>query len=239
VLEDLHRAVANVRNHFETLKGRTPSDAFPQYFILDTAYDIFATSGITLTSTHVGPTPGEENNWAKFSCYTNVPEGDNFGKAGTESVNFRFLWQNPYDSYTLADLLALMVYNGYCIVTSNGGIIGEGFSNAYIDVELVIYELWNNPPTSPMTQPDQSRNALTLSCDSIGLFQSGSANRQYLAGDFPVYYTQLLMPPKGTAVFDMVCNLHWWIYNGDAFYEFSVGAEQVFSPALFITLNPS
>src|SRR4051794_159738 len=173
VLNALHVSVGALNDrldHFETL---ALPDAPAQHFLLDTATEISATSGITLDSTHIGPIP--ENNSARFIYDASV--GDiKFGHANVEQVSFGFLWQNPRRKRNaIVSIQGFIVLNGLCLVHSNGAIIlSGGFSHLSIDVDLFIHELWNDPPTSPIQQSGQSQTALPdLSCNSIGAFGIG------------------------------------------------------------------
>ena len=122
---------------------------------------------ITLDSSHIGPTP--ENNWARF--FHDVSHGDGFD-VGSGVVSFGFLWQNPSDKAVVVNVHGYLVLDGFCSVFSNGGFIALAFAELNVDADLVIHELWNDPPTSPVAQSTQSQNALTLSCESLGIHRT-------------------------------------------------------------------
>jgi hypothetical protein len=218
-LQALHREVDGL-NHRLTA----------EFFLLDTAAEITAL-GITLDSSHIGPTP--ENNWARF--FHDVSHGDGFD-VGSGVVSFGFLWQNPSDKAVVVNVHGYLVLDGFCSVFSNGGFIALAFAELNVDADLVIHELWNDPPTSPVAQSTQSQNALTLSCESLGFIEPGCADGRSLAAGFDLEFDQFMMPPKGTAMFEVSCSLDWSMDDGEIQSDFSFGDRRVLCPGVLIAV---
>jgi hypothetical protein len=218
--------------HLQALPATVAS---PQYFLLDNAIEILANGGVTLVSKHTGPSP--EFNSAQFVFDASATD-EGFGTPGNGEVSFGFIWKNPSDADAVVNINGYIALNGLCSVISNGGWFGEGFSNLYVSTSLRINELWN-PPPEPMEQPSQSQQALSLSCDSIGLFASSHTAFENLFRGFDLQYSQLVFPPKGTAIFEVVCSFFTWSHDGVAHGSFKDNGREVFSPGVLITVLPS
>lgn len=155
VQQDLHRTLVNLVGRVNNLKAL----AFPstEYFWLDTGTEI-STSGIA-PPIHERSGPGPT---AKFNF--NASGGDEgFGFADGGQVSFGFLWQNLSEKSAVVDVHGYIVIDGGFDVTTDGGYVVAGnFSHLWVDVDLFLHELWNQPPTSPVAQPTQSQNALVV-----------------------------------------------------------------------------
>jgi hypothetical protein len=228
-LQALHRTVDDLNNRLARLKGIDSSDAPAEFFLLDTASEISSVE-ITLDSTHIGPTP--ENNWARF--FHDASAGG--GASGQGVVSFGFLWQNPSDKSAVVNVHGYLVLNGFCSVFSDSGFFSEGVAFLTVFADLAIHELWNDPPTSPAPQSGQSQVALQLGCDSTGFFEPGCANGRSLAAGFDLEFDQFMLPPKGTAMFEVSCILDWSLTDGETQSDFSVGDRRVLSPGVLIAV---
>ncbi len=236
VLETLHGTAENLIANVAHLQAIPATVASPTYFLLDTATEISSNGGVTLVSKHIGPSP--EFNSAQFHFDGDAADAG-FGTPGSGEVSFGFLWQNPSHVSAVINIDGYIALNGLCSVISNGGFWGKGFSNLSISTSLIINELWNSPPTSPIEQPSQSQQALSLSCDSIGPFASSHIAFENLFRGFDLQFSQLVVPPKGTVGFEVVCTLFTWMNDGAAHGIFNDRGREAFSPGVLIAVLPS
>jgi hypothetical protein len=234
VLDTFNRAVENLSVRLANLKALPPPpDAPAQFVVLDTAAEIFTFPGITLDFMHVGPSP--EYNSAKFLLKASAGEA---GFNAFEQVSFGgFFWQNPSDRPVVVNVHGYIVLNGLCSVFSDGGpFFGSRFSHLFVDVDLQIHELWNDPATSPIGQPGQSQNALSLRCDSSGFLDTGCANGESLFRGFDLQFNQFMVPPKGIARFDIDCLFSSFMGNGETQSDFSFGGRQLLCPGVLLNV---
>ena len=224
VLDTLNRTVENLSTRLEILTTLGLPDAPAQHVLLDTATEIFASSGITLDSSHIGPTP--ESNFAKFLWKASAGDAG-FSTPFGETVSFGFLWQNPSDSQAVVSADGYIVLNGFCSVFSDGDFFGTGVSRLSVDVGLQISELWNDPPT---------QNALSLYCDSFGFLAAGNADGQSLFRGFDLLSSQFVVPPKGTVGFSVFCNFFAEMFNGQTENDFSFGGRQLLCPGVLLNV---
>jgi hypothetical protein len=230
VLAATSRSVQELRDRLTRVTAASGIPA--QTFFLDTATEISASSGISLDATHMGPAP--ETNWARFTY--DVSQGDEgWFFVGGDSVSFGFVWQNPRDELAVVNVTAFLVFNGSCTVSSDGGfIVIENFSRLWVDAELGIHELWNDPPTSPVAQPGQSWGVLSLFCDSSGIAAPGNIDGQDVNRGLSVGFDQLVVPPKGTVMLEVTCNLSWNIHSGQTQSNFSFRDSRLSCPGVLI-----
>jgi hypothetical protein len=242
-LDTMLRTVQDWRNRVEHLKTLArPDGPFDNVVILDTATEIvvkdiegsYSNRGlIHPISTHAGPNP--ENNWAQF--LVDATQGEQWLGAGLVAASFGFLWQNPSDRYAVVSVLSAIVLNGSFRVLSAGGVFhGYRFSHLDISTGLDMHELWNDPPTSPLLQPGQSKTALDLGCDSSGAFSFAASDGEDLNRGFALTYEQFVMPPKGRVMFEVFCDTRYQIYDGEAQAVFRDEGRQVICPGLWISV---
>jgi hypothetical protein len=129
---------------------------------------------------------------------------------------------------------------GFCSVESDGGflVIGND-ADLSVDASLQIHELWNDPPTSPVPQSPQSQNALHIECDTLGVLQDAHTAAQGFAKSFELRYSQLVIPPKGIAMFEVACELRFAL-TGDsqASSWFRDDGRKLVCPWVTITVLP-
>src|SRR5260221_1325603 len=211
VLDTLHRTVGDWRNRVGRLTPLALPDAPARPVLLDTATEIVVgspNSSAFFTQISTGTGPGSASNFAQFQFDKSFGEPGiiDFGTIGEVEVSFGFLLQNPSDNNAVVNVDCYILLNGFCWVFSDGGFLpGNRFSRLYVDAILVIHELWNEPPTSPIEQPYQSRNALDISCDSWGFLASVGHDEGNLFRGFDLGYSQFVLLPKGTAMFQVIC----------------------------------
>lgn len=154
-------------------------------------------------------------------------------------LSFGFPWQNPPDRFAVVNVSGFILLNGFCSVFSDGGFLPrQRFSLLHVETDLIIHELWNDPPTGPTEQPTQNKVALVVECDSGGFIAAGGANGESLVRDFWLYYDQLVMPPKGVALFEVACSFYSEMVAGQTQSDFSFGGRQLICPGVLVALQP-
>jgi hypothetical protein len=220
----MQQTIENWRNNFVHPKDFAVPPASPfQYFLLTTAADIFATSGITLAGTNAAPT----NNWAEFQLETSG--------SSTEEVSFAFSWQNASDKYAVINVDGYLVFNGVCEAISEGGTFpGDRHSDVYLYAELYLNQSSQLPGTPAITAA--SETALSLQADSGGWFSDGEILYQQLFRGFDLQYQFLLMPPGTTVTIEVAGRLTYSNSDGTANYVFVTMGRQVLCPAVLVTV---
>jgi hypothetical protein len=227
--ETVRREVENWRYTVEQLKTLTATAEPIQRFLLDTASDITATPGLSLDSTQIAP----GNNSAKFFLRS-VEE------AREEAVSFGFTWQNTSDRSVVVNVDGYLVIDGRCQAIAYGGGIPLFDLRTVlmtVDARLSLQELWNQPPTSPIFQSGQDAHALTVRAHSAGFFGPTDIVTRYLFRGFTLQYRPFLVPPHGTARFEVSCARGSVSWNGEARFIFRKD-ERVMSPGVLIGVLP-
>jgi hypothetical protein len=147
-LETVKRDINNWRNNVEQLAIFFPPPV--QRFLLNTASDVSATSGIPISSSSLAP----GNNWVQF-LFVTFQETPEFNSSN-EEVSFSFFWQNPSNVTATIDVDAYLILTRLLQLVATGGYVEGGFCYIAVRAELHIHELWNQPPTSPVFQSGQA-----------------------------------------------------------------------------------
>jgi hypothetical protein len=227
VQESLRRMVEGLSERVENLEAM--SGITVEY--LETATEI--SSGGIAPPIHELRVPG--GNSSRF-VFNKVYDDDGFD-VGVASVSFGFLWQNPVDSQVVVNVDAYLVLHGACVAVTNGGYIVIQDASISTDAKLYIHELWNNPPTAPIDQPFQSQNALNISCDTTGIF-AGNAVWGDVSKGFDLQHSQLVIPPRAMAMFEVSCEFSYGISGNVGGYvqaSFMHDPSQVLCPGVLIT----
>jgi hypothetical protein len=234
VLEDLHRSLANLNARIADLRSSGFQNVSTEHVFLDTATEI-VTSGIA-PPVHTRAAP--QANVANFNFKAGPTSGthSDFGfYHDFANVSFGFVWQNLRDTHALLTVDGFIVLNGYFGAKTEGGFfVFSNFSQIFGSVGLSIHELWNQPPTSPFGQPVEYQAFDVESEISLTLAAAGEINSETLYRGFDIQYTQFLVPPKGTALFEVYCAINTNISDGEAQADF-VDPFQVLCPGVLIT----
>lgn len=130
--------------------------------------------------------------------------------------------------------------NGVCSVFSSGGILSGSQSHLVVHADLIIHELWNDPPTSPIDQAGQSVTEVDISCDSVGVFTSNDQADEFVHRGSILEYDLLALPPKAMVAFDVSCVSDVEQYDdADADSDFFLGEMQVLCPGILINILQS
>jgi hypothetical protein len=229
VQQDLHRTLVSVIGRIDNLKALE----FPStnYVWLDTATEI-SDSGIAAP---IHERSGPMANTANFNFERSY---DGAFELSSGQVSFGFLWQNLSEKPAVLDVHGYIIPNAGCVVTTDGGyVVIENFSHLWIDVDLFIHELWNQPPTSPVGQSTQSQNALDLELDRSGVIVAGDIAGQNLYRGFDLQYSQFAVPSKGMAMFEVACSVSTSIGGGSAQASFDDPFHQLLCPGVLLAVT--
>jgi len=227
--DTLRHGVESRRKVMEHLAELTPPEsptiAVPKFYeLLDRPFTILPTGGVYLHAEHVE----SANSWAKFTV-------DSDSVAGSEYLSFYFLWVNPRDTHAVIDVDAYLVLNGFCQVESDGGYfpgIRQSSINLYALLHLL--EWWNQPPTSPLRQVDQSQHAFALYIDTGGWLDHNATKSEEVFRGYDLRYNLFLVPPHGVVVFEVALNVAHISTEGSIHVDFASGDFEVLCPAVLI-----
>ncbi len=199
----------------------------PQYVLLDTPFLIWPTHGLAMDTSHVEPA----NSFAKVRV-------DRYGDDDArQELGFYFIFQNPSDRIAVINADAYLVASGFCGVRSDPGMaIGLRQANVHIVAHLHLWEWWNQPPTEPFPQVDQTHDVLRVSCDSSGLFASASSDVKYVFRGYDLRYISFVIPAHDFVVLEVVLSIHYWFAGGSIDADFSSGDCRVMCPAVLLTI---
>jgi hypothetical protein len=184
----LSHGVDGQRKAIKHLADVTPLEppivAAPKFYeILDRPFLIWPTLGVFSDDSHYEPW----NSWAKITL-------DSDSGAGSGYLSFYFLWRNPRDSNAVINVVAYMVLNGFCLAGSGGGYFpGDRFSRLVVSPRLDLWEWWNQPPTLPSFQLDQSQIALHLETDTGEWFDRNDTDSGGVSRGYDLYYNMFLV----------------------------------------------
>jgi hypothetical protein len=137
------------------------------------------------------------------------------GASGSGDVSVGFLWENPFDHYSLVNLHGYIALNGYWKIHGYGyGIWDEiqspssHVTNLSVDAFLNIF--WGDPaaPTIPALQADQRQTALD---DSVDPGSTHEHKENSLHKAFDLSYSLLIVPPRTPLVFELGCSVNYGI----------------------------
>ncbi len=230
------RSIANRRAMLAGMASPVPifPGPRPHYVLLDTPFLMTRTFGMLMDDSHVEPW----NSWAKVRAYPLANQ-----TSGSMGLSYHHVWQNTVGTPVTLDAHSYLVLNGGAAAYVHGGVFPDDslFSNLAIDVSLHPWEWWNQPPTSPLAQPDQAQNVMSL-------HQGGSGWVDYLPGPeqdvfrgYDLSYHSWIVPPNGFAVFETTMSLTYSISEaGDFLVDFSGRSEySVMSAAVLLHVTPS
>lgn len=234
------QGIADRRKVLEYLPALPPV-APANYVVVDKPFLIWPTNGISLDASDIAPW----NSWAKMTFDTNqqtVQFGDQtfFGLYLEEDLSFYYLWENPSDRYAVINVDGYLVFNGFCKAHAPGGIFaGDREADLNVDAHLYLLEWWNQPPTQPLGEADQSQGLVSLSASAGDMFDiHGTTRSQPIFRGRDLRYNLFLIPPNGVTVFEVTASFsyHIGLNGGDVHADFSTGDFEVMSPFLLISV---
>jgi hypothetical protein len=209
-----------LRSHLKSSPDFVP----PVVTAVETASMIVPSSGLEMDNFELSAV----NNWAKVR--------GQWSSSANENLRFIFMWSNPNDTYTVINAASYVSVNGSCQLDANGGALGilpGGNSSLDLSASMTIWELWDQPPNSLLTETLQ---IFSQSANGGGWFSSVGAVEHFSVntstGDL-IYY-QLVLPPNAAVAFEVTFQIDAQIDNGSAQIDFSSGSFEVRCPLVEI-----
>lgn len=171
------------------------------------------------------------NSFAKFRG--RAEDNDDF----VGDVVFSYVWTNPKTTFEVISISGFISFNGHCSLGTGGGIFpGDRKASVTVQGRLEILEVFNDPPTVPLPQPDQFVTALSMNENTGGWAEVGAVDAKDLSRGFALNHNQLIVPPSATLVFNVVATitLDTGSSSSNAAADFASGAFQVGSPAVLL-----
>jgi hypothetical protein len=224
----LKRAIAERIKAMKTLAAQPAVAGSAQYYFLDKPFLIWPTLGLQMDdAAYVSA-----NSWAK--AHATASDVNSF-----VGLRFYYLWTNPHDAYSVINIGGFLILNGTCQASAGGGFWpSDRYSKLSLDAKLEIYEWWNQPPTSPVPQMDQSINVVTLEANQEGFSEVGDIEFKSIFRAYGLSYSLMLVPPLATVVFAF--NASFSSTNGtdssQTIVDFATGNFQIGCPYGLVTL---
>jgi hypothetical protein len=209
--------------------GTLGSKFVPGYEVVTTPFIIWPTHGLQLVNSHIEPW----NNTANIL-------GEWKDLSGNENLRFIFVWQNPRDAWTIINAGTYLQLNGQCDEFEQGGFLSGSVSDLTVMALLNVWEWWNQPPTSPYSQPTQSQIVVSFGADGGGFLSDlggGNVVSRDVNGNYDLSRSLFLLPPNGVAVFEVMLQFTYENYDGGMVQViFEGGNYQVMCPAIVIAI---
>ena len=220
-LQTLQAAVGSRRKAAEQLATQFPTE------ILDKPFLIWWTQGIDFPDIHVEPM----NSRAKFRFRSG-------GSLGFEEMSFYYLWANPSgEKFAVINVDGFLIVNGFCLIGSDGGFWpGDRRSSLGLTANLSLWEWWNQPPTQPFAQPDQSQQVLHLSTNTGGFGDPGALEFKEIFRGYDLRHEQFLLPPGGVVVIEVALSITYGSSDGNVDVDFETGDFHVSSPVVLLRI---
>ncbi len=223
----LQAAAAQLTSGLQTAAQLPVSGSSIGRVLLNVPFLISANSSVELEQFQII----ENNSFAKFRARVENPD-DFFG-----TVKFFYVWTNPKNAFEVINVTGFVLFNGHCSVGVSGGIFpGDRQASVLVKGRLEILEFFNDPPTSPLSQPDQEVTVLQMREAALGFGEVGAVDARDVFRGVALSHLHMVVPPLGVVVFGVVafagCGTG---KNGsNAAVDFASGAFQVGSPAVLL-----
>jgi hypothetical protein len=174
----------------------------PTFVVLDTPLAILAQPPNILTASHIEP----RNSTAQMRYSASQRGIEDFGGEDL-TVSFVFRWENSSaNPVLLANIASHLVVKGYWEVDAfNSFLPYVNYAGVEADAKLQLFEWWNQPPTSPLSEASQTTQILDFEAE--GPAAGGRAqNTKYawVFNGYDVKYSSLAVPPNGVVVFEVI-----------------------------------
>ena len=195
--------------------------------LLNVPFLISANSGVELEQFQTI----ENNSFAKFRARVGNPD-DFFG-----TVKFFYVWTNPKNAFEVINVTGFVIFNGHCSVGVDGGLLpGDRQASVLVKGRLEILEFFNDPPTSPLSQPDQEVTVLQMRETALGFGEVGALDARDVFRGVGLSHLHMIVPPRGVVVFGVVAfaGCGTGRDGSTAAVDFASGSFQVGSPAVLL-----
>jgi hypothetical protein len=180
------------------------------FVVLDTPFLIWAQPSNVLTASHIEP----RNSTANIRHEVDSDSLDDTpGNSEIVSVGFYFQWENSsLNPAVLLNVSSHLAVKGLWECSASAGLIFPDDAGVEAEVNLHLYEWWNQPPTM-LTAPRE----IIFDMEVDGGFALGGPGTNaftWVFNGYDVKFTSLVVPPKGVVVFEVT--LDTWIgFCGD------------------------
>ena len=225
MLQSFKQAIEGKRKSFETLIAAAPP-VQPAFVTLDSPYQIWATQGLAMPASTIVPW----NSFAKVSLNSSRT-------SGYEEVGFDFAWENPSDRYAVINVDGYLVFSGVIEATQPGGFWpGDRFARLWVKSTMRTYEWWNDPPTQPLAQSDQSLDVDTVAASDGGFGDVGAIVTRNVFRGVDLRRTLFVLPPHGLTVIEVIAVLQYQTGSdgGRVKADFNSGDLRIMSPFVLI-----
>lgn len=223
----LQTAAAQLVNGLQAV-GQLPVDGSPiGRVLLNVPFLISANSSVELEQFQII----ENKSFAKFRARVENPDVF-FG-----NVKFFYVWTNPKNAFEVINVTGFVTFNGHCSVGVDGGLFpGDRQAGVSVKGRLDILEFFNDPPTSPLSQPDQEVTALQMRETAFSFGEVGALDARDVFRGLALSHLHMVVPPLAVIVFGVVAAVSCGTgKNGsNAAADFASGAFQVGSPAVLL-----
>ncbi|MCB1370060.1 MAG: hypothetical protein KDJ83_04140 [Rhodobacteraceae bacterium] len=220
---------AGLVRSLEVLAELDPTVPSPSYHLLNTPFLIWPTNSVDLEASEIVPS----NSSAKFRARIGKHKSF-FG-----DVKFYYIWDNATDKFAVINADGYSIFHGTAFVGVGGGIFpANRAASVRLTATLQILEWWNQPPTSPLQQTDQSAEILNLRVSAGGFGEVGAIELRNVFRGSDLRHTLMLVPPRGVVVFAVTTAVAMGTGDDDGLAEvdFASGEFMVGSPAVLVTV---
>lgn len=185
--------LASRRKAFETFTSPKPF-----FETIDSPFLIWASPTNMLSDSQIEPWKSR----AKFGFRSEADQG-------FREVSFYYLWQNPSDRFAVVNVDGYLILNGFCRAHQSGGYFpGNRTTSISIGGAMSLFEWWNQPPTQPLPQNDQSLRLFVLKTNAgQGFGGDSSTVSQHVFRGCDLRYTLFLVPPFGVTVIEVTAQI--------------------------------
>ncbi len=234
IKDTMYKTIENRRKTIETLTDNAAAP-YPYYVTLDKPFLIWPTSGLFFQDSHYEPW----NSWGKVKLDSSKSSSD-YPNLFREELGFYFLWENPVNKWAVINVDGYLIQNGFCSVQSDSGFFaGDRRSSVSIYSNLRLLEWWNQPPTQPLFQTDQSQIIFSISCYSGDMFDfDGGFNGDHIFRGSDSRYNLFLIPPNGVSVFEVISIISYsnGINGGSAHVDFASNDFKITCPFVLLAI---
>lgn len=220
-------AIDSKRQAFDTLISAAELPR-PFFVALDSPFLIWPTQGIELFDSHIDP--------YRSTAKITLDSGRTFGY---EELGFYFLYENPSDRFAVINVDGYMVFNGQLRVAQDGGFWpGDRHASISAAGRLHVFEWWNQPPTEPLTQADQTQQVASVATSGGGFGDVGAIETKNVFRGVDLRHTLFVMPPHAVTVIEVSAAITYGTGSdsGHVNADFNSGDFQIMCPFVLISV---
>jgi hypothetical protein len=220
-------AIDSKRQAFDTLISTAVSPQ-PFFVSLESPFLIWPTQGIELLDSHVEP--------YRSTAKITLDSGRTFGY---EELGFYFLYENPSDRFSVVNVDGYMVFNGQLRASQNGGFWpGDRHASISAAGRLHVFEWWNQPPTEPLAQADQTQQVASAAISGGGFGDVGGIVPKNVFRGVDLRHTLFLMPPHAVTVIEVTAAITYGTGSdgGHVNADFNSGDFQIMCPFVLVSV---